>query len=122
MDWVLLAFVLVIFGHHAEVASENLGNVSGWTPRRLRGRGHAAGWTSEPCGDSEGPQPDTEEVSNLQRGHNRDCHQCDQPDIICARNTGRDRGDESKTHHENENENLEPLTERDSSNKANDDE
>jgi hypothetical protein len=117
MNWVLSAFVLVIFGHHGEVASKKLGNVSGWTPRRLRGRGRA----SEPCGNNEGSQPDTDEIPNLQRGHNRDRHQSDRPDIICARNTGRDRADESKTHHGNENENLEPLSKRDPSNKANDD-
>ena len=45
----------------------------------------------EPCGKNEGPQPDTDEIPNLERGQNRDCHQCDRPDIICARNTGRDR-------------------------------
>jgi len=37
--------------------------------------------------------------------------------MISARNTGRDRADESKAHHGNENERLEPLTERDPSNK-----
>jgi hypothetical protein len=55
------------------------------------------------------------------RGYNRDRHQSDRPDIIRARNAGRDRADKCKTHHGNKNENLEPLTERDPSNKANDD-
>jgi hypothetical protein len=120
MNWVLLVFV-VMFGHPREVASKKLGNGSEWTPRRLRGWGQAEGWASEPCGDKERPQPDTDEIANLQRGHNRDCHQCDRPDIIGARNTGCDRADESKTHDGNENENLEPPTERDSNNKANED-
>src|SRR5262249_31176753 len=116
MNWVLLVFG-VMFGHPREVANKKPGNGSGRTPR-LRGRG----WTSEPCANNELPQPDTDEVSNLQRGHTRDRHQCDRPDIIRARNTGRDRADKCKTHHWNKNENLEPLTERDPSNKANDDE
>src|SRR6516165_6448186 len=74
---------------------------------------------SEPCADNERPQPDTDEIPNLQPGHNRDCHECDRPNIICARNTRRDRADEGKTQHGNENEDPEPLTKRDPSNKAN---
>jgi hypothetical protein len=45
----------------------------------------------------------------------------DRPDIIRARNAGRDRADKCEAHHGNKNENLEPLTERDPSNKANGD-
>ena len=37
-----------------------------------------------------------------------------------ARNAGRDRADKREAHHGNKNENLEPLTERDPSNKADD--
>ena len=99
--------------------SKKLGIVSGWRPRRLQGRGQPAGCATEPCANNERPQPDTDEVPNLQPGHNRDCYECDRPNIICARNTCRDRAAEGKTHHGNENEDLEPLTKRDPSNKAN---
>ena len=92
-----------------------------WVEAAHRGRGQPARCASEPCADNERPQPDTDEVPNLQPGHNRDCHECDRPNIICAGNTRRDRADEGKTHHGNENEDPEPLTERDPSNKADDD-
>src|SRR5262249_30275165 len=32
MSWVLLAFVVVVFGHRGEGASEKLGVVRGWRP------------------------------------------------------------------------------------------
>src|SRR5262249_10545138 len=54
-----------MFGHRGEVASKKLGNVSGWRPRRFRGRGQAAGCASEPCANNERLQPDTDEVPNL---------------------------------------------------------
>jgi len=96
--------VVVIFGHRGEVASKELSNVSGWRPRHLRGRGPPARCASEPRADNERPQPNTDEVPNLQPGHNCDCRECDRPNIICARNTRRDRADED---HGNENEDPE---------------
>src|SRR5262249_62276403 len=108
-------------GEGGGVERKRVGTAGGGGPRPPGGRGRGAGCASEPCPNKNRLHPDTEEVPNLQRGHSRDCHQCNRPNIICARNPRRDRADENSTHRGNENENPEPLTERDPSNKANDD-